>query len=185
MANVRVTCPTCNAELEIGEEHLGKEVECGSCLAAFVAEDPKTKKQPYKMRREEKDREDEEDEKEDRPRKKKRRRRRRDDDDGDDYDYSPPGTGGGGGTGLATTSMILGILSVLSLPFSLCCCFGFLSFPLSLGAIVTGAIALKQPAGKGMAITGLILGFLTIAISILFLVVGFGGNAANFNRFGR
>lgn len=174
MANVRVTCPTCNAELEIGEEHLGKEVECGSCLGAFVAEDPATKKKPYKMRREEKDPEDEED----RPRKKKRRRRRRDDDD-DDYDYSPPGSGGGG-TGLATTAMILGIVA---LPMACCC--GMFSLPLSLGAVVTGGIAMKNPEGKGQAVTGLICGLLALGFSIAALAIGFGMNAGNFNRFGR
>ena len=78
MAEIRVTCPMCNAELAIGEEHLGKEIECGSCLQPFVAEDPKTKKQPYKMRRPKNEASDDDDD--DRPRKKKRRRR--DDDDG-------------------------------------------------------------------------------------------------------
>lgn len=176
MANVRVTCPTCNAELEIGEEHLGKEVECGSCLGAFVAEDPKTKKQPYKMRREEKVRDDDEDE-EDRPRKKKKRRRRRDDDE-DDYDYSPPGSGGGGGSGLATTAMILGIVAI-----PLACCCGLFSIPVSLAAVVTGGISMKNPEGKGQAVTGLICGLLALAMSIGALVIGFG--MGNFNRFGR
>lgn len=177
MANIRVTCPTCNAELEIGEEHLGKEVECGSCLAAFVAEDPTTKKKPYKMRREEKDRDDEDED--DRPRRKKRRRRRRDDDD-DDYDYSPPGSGGGGGSGLATTAMILGIVAI---PLSCCC--GLFSIPVSLAAVVTGGISMKNPEGKGQAVTGLICGLLALALSIGGIILGLGMNAANFNRFGR
>jgi len=173
MANVRVTCPTCNAELEIGEEHLGKEVECGSCLGAFVAEDPKTKKQPYKMRRPKDDTGEDE---EDRPRKKKRRRRR--DDDEDDYDYSPPSSrGGGGGTGLAVTSLILGLLSL-----PLACCCGLFSLPVSLGASITGAIALKNPEGKGMAVTGLILGLLGIGLFIAAFAIGFGMNMGNLGR---
>src|SRR5258708_5973561 len=129
MANIRVTCPTCKAELEIGDEHIGKEVECGSCLQAFKVEDPKSKKTPYKMRR---PRNDDEDDDDDRPSRRKRRRRREDDED--DYDYSPPGTssGGGDGTGLAVTSLILGILSFPML----CCC--YLNIPISLAGIITG-----------------------------------------------
>ena len=61
MANVRVKCPTCNAELEIGEEHLGKEVDCGSCLQVFVAEGTREKK-PYRMRRTEREEDDQSDE---------------------------------------------------------------------------------------------------------------------------
>lgn len=177
MANVRVTCPTCNAELEIGEEHLGKEVECGSCLQAFVAEDPREKKQPYKMRRP-KDKADYDDD-DDRPSRRKRRRR---DDDEDEYDYSPPGTssGSGGGSGLAVTSLILGILSFPMF----CCC--YLNVPISLAGIVTGMIAMQKPQGKGMAVTGVILSVLSLmAFGGLFLFWG-GVNAVNFaqpNRF--
>ena len=51
MANIRVNCPTCKAELEIGEEYVGQEVECGKCLQPFKAEDSKSVKKPYKMQR--------------------------------------------------------------------------------------------------------------------------------------
>jgi hypothetical protein len=178
MANVRVICPTCNAELSIGEEHLGQQVDCGSCLAVFVAEDAKSKKQPYKMRRPADDAAEDEDD--DRPRKKRRRRR---DDDEDDYDYSPPGSrrgGDGGGTALATTSLILGILSI-----PMACCCGFFSLPISLGAAITGGIALKNPEGKGMAITGMILGILGIGLFVAALAIGLGANMANFNQMNR
>jgi predicted Zn finger-like uncharacterized protein len=37
MANIRVTCPTCESELEIDEVFAGQEVECGSCGHVFVA----------------------------------------------------------------------------------------------------------------------------------------------------
>ena len=88
MANIRVTCPTCKADLEISKEHLGKEVECGSCLQAFVAEDPKSKKKPYKMRRPKNEDRDDDD-------RSRKRRPRRDDDEEDDYDYSPRRYSGG------------------------------------------------------------------------------------------
>ena len=166
MAEVRVNCPTCNAELAIGEEHLGKEVECGSCLGAFVAEDPSTKKQPYKMKRE-----DRTDDDEDRPRKKKRRRR--DDDDEDDYDYSPPGASDGGGTGLAITSLILGILSF---PL-MCCC--YLNVPTALLGTALGAVAMYKPNGRGLAITGLAINIISLVIFAGLFVLGFGMQAAN------
>jgi hypothetical protein len=37
MANIRVTCPTCESELELDEMFVGQEVECGSCGRVFVA----------------------------------------------------------------------------------------------------------------------------------------------------
>ncbi len=173
MANIRVTCPTCNAELEIGEEHLGQEVECGSCLGAFVAEDPKSKKRPYKMQRPKDDDEDEDD----RPRKKRRRRR----DEDDDYDYSPPGSrDGGGGSGLAIASLILGIISI-----PMACCCGLFSIPLSLGAIATGGMSMKNPEGKGMAVTGVVLGVISLGLCVAAFAIGFGANMAQFNQIKR
>jgi TM2 domain-containing membrane protein YozV len=83
MPNVRITCPTCDSELEIGSEHLGEEVECGSCLQPFTAKGSAAKTKPYKMRRRERDDDRDDDEDDDRPR---RRRRRRDD---DDFEYDP------------------------------------------------------------------------------------------------
>lgn len=65
--------------------------------------------------------------------------------------------------GLALTSLLFGILG-----FCLCALGGIV-------AIITGFIALKKPNGKGMAISGIILGFLNIIVSIglgISLVVG-------------
>jgi predicted Zn finger-like uncharacterized protein len=73
MANVRVHCPTCNAELEIDDRYLGQEVECGSCLETFVAEEPKKKNDLVRLK---------DDEFEER---RPRRRRSRWEDDDDDY----------------------------------------------------------------------------------------------------
>jgi predicted Zn finger-like uncharacterized protein len=175
MANIRVTCPTCNSELEIDDEFVGQEVECGNCLQVFVAEGPK--KSGSSSRRSSDDEEEEE-----KPRKKKKKKRRREEDD-DDYDYdedyySPPSRGGGG-TGLAVTALVLGILAV----FPGCCC-GFLGIPLSIGAIITGGIAMKNPEGKGMAITGIVLGIIMLALTILSIVVNIGmGGMNNPNQF--
>ena len=182
MATIRVTCPTCKQELEIDSQHIGQEVECGSCLQVFVAKDPNDKgppaRKPYKARRDDDEDEDE------KPRKKKKRRRDDDDDYGDyDDDYDRPARGSGGGSGLAVISLVLGILS---LPMACCC--GLFSLPVSLGATITGGIAMKNPEGKGMAVTGLILGILGIILCIVALAIGVGMNLNNpgqFKGFGR
>ena len=170
MANIRVSCPACKAELEIGEEHIGQEVECGSCLQPFEAEDPKARKKPYKMKRS-RDEDDDEDEDD---RRSRRKRRRRDDDD-DDYDYSPPGSSrSDGGSGLAVTSLILGILSIPML----CCC--YLNIPISIAGIITGLIGMGKPQGRGMAITGLILSIVSLALFGGFILLAM--NPAQFNN---
>ncbi len=87
--------------------------------------------------------------------------------------YAPPQSGG---SGLATTSLVLGILSYL-------CCGPVCGIP----AIITGHIALGKvrrgespPSAKGLAIAGLVLGYVNLAVTagiFLFYLV-FGGLAA-------
>jgi predicted Zn finger-like uncharacterized protein len=200
MAKIRVKCPACNTELEIDSEFAGQEVECGNCLEVFVANPPGKKsgesragttgsssKSGSSSRGKSRDDEDE-----DRPKKRARsrrrdddddddehdRRRRRDDDEDDDYYSPPPSRRGGGGNGLAIASLILGITAV----FPGCCC-GLLGIPLSLGAIVTGSIALKNPEGKPMAIIGICLGALMIGFTILGIVFNIGMMGMNNGRF--
>ena len=172
MADVRVICPTCNAELAIGEEHIGKEVECGSCLGAFVAEDPKTKKKPYKMRRTEREDDDDDDE-----RPKKKRRRRRDDDD--DYDYSPPSASGDGSSTLGVLSLVFGLISF---PL-MCCC--YLNVPASLAGIACGAIGLAKPASRSLSIAGIACSVISLVIFGGMFAIGMGAQAVNFGKFGR
>lgn len=75
--------------------------------------------------------------------------------------------------GMAVASMVLGIFGVLIgwIPVV----GWFIGFVLALLAIVLGATAIgnanKRPAefgGKGMAVTGLVLGIVTLAIAVLF-----------------
>jgi hypothetical protein len=172
MANVRVICPACDAELEIGAEHIGEEVECGSCLKTFVASEARSERQPSKRRRPRDDEEDDDD------RLRRRRRSRRSESD-DDYDYRPS-RASNGGSGLAVASLVLGILS---LPMACCC--GLFSLPCTIGATITGAIALKRPEGKGMAIAGLILGIAGLALSVVMVVIGIGMNLNNPGQFNR
>ena len=72
---------------------------------------------------------------------------------------------------MAIVSLVLGCVS---LPLLLCA--GFLAAPISIGAVVCGHIALSalrsNPAGsgKGMALGGLVTGYVGILISLLFVV---------------
>lgn len=77
---------------------------------------------------------------------------------------------------LPTVSLILGILSIL-----LMCCYGGL--PLGLAAAITGYFGMNnvnkdpmQYGGKGLAIGGLILGISSIALTIIFIILGILGN---------
>jgi hypothetical protein len=63
---------------------------------------------------------------------------------------------------LSIIALVLGIVGIAS--------GGFLFIP-QIGAIVLGHIALRrEPSGRGMAIAGLVLGYLVIALWLLFLV---------------
>src|SRR5579883_2748109 len=188
MANIRVKCPACKAELEIDESYEGQEVECGNCLEVFSAKrgestpSGKTSEGDTSSRSgggsSSRSTRKSEEETEDKPRRKQRRR----DDDDDDDDYSgPPRRRPSNIDGLAIASLIMGILSVLmavgTFPFAACClCFGVVAMPisglLSLGAIMSGAFALRQPEGKPMAIIGLVLGGIAIALIVLQLILG-------------
>ena len=72
-------------------------------------------------------------------------------------------------SGLAMASMILGIVSFPALFFGFC-------FPIAIVAIVLGHIARRQvrrgeASGGGMALAGLICGYITLLISVLFLAL--------------
>lgn len=62
-------------------------------------------------------------------------------------------------TGLSATALILGLVSIF---------FGF-TFLVPLGALIFGIVALKrEPAGRGMAITGIVIGALFMLFWVLF-----------------
>lgn len=175
MANIRVTCPTCKTELEVGAEHAGQEVECGNCLQVFVAKGPERpepkapavlglpgpapKPKPKPKRR--RDTDDDEYDHDRRPR----------DDDFDDYDdYRPSrASDSSGADGLAVASLVLGILS---LPFV--CCWP-LGVPLAALAVVMGAVGLRSRDNHGLAVAGLVLGLVSLCLLAFAFFVGFGG----------
>jgi Domain of unknown function (DUF4190)/GYF domain 2 len=86
-------------------------------------------------------------------------------------------------SGLALASMICGIVAI---PLDFCC---YLGIPCGIAAIICGHMALSQikksPVpleGKGMAIAGLICGYVALLIMMLFIafivVVGISGSMA-------
>ena len=82
---------------------------------------------------------------------------------------------------LALISMITGIVG-----FPASCCCAFISIPLAIAAIATGAVALVQfrsePArytGKGMALAGLICGICVLLLTILVFALGLALNLFN------
>jgi hypothetical protein len=83
----------------------------------------------------------------------------------------PPAT-----NSLAVAGLILGILSLFG---SCCCCYGL---PFSIPGVIVSAIALAQlrkvdnQGGKGMAIAGLVLSLLGIALGLSLFALGFAFN---------
>ena len=74
----------------------------------------------------------------------------------------------GGGAGLSIASMILGIVSIL---FS--CCFYYIAFPCGLLGLIFAAVALKKAnAGKGMAVAGLVLCIISLALAVVTIIMG-------------
>lgn len=78
-----------------------------------------------------------------------------------------PSSGGEqGGAGLGVASMVLGILAVL-----LSCCYYYVAFPCALIGLILGAVAIKKNnRGKGMAIAGLVLSIISVAIAVITIV---------------
>jgi hypothetical protein len=78
-----------------------------------------------------------------------------------------PGQGGAPKKGLAITSMVLGIVSVvLFLPL------WFLTFFTGLAALITGVLARKRnPEAKGFALAGIITGVVGLLLSLIFGII--------------
>jgi hypothetical protein len=125
------------------------------------------------------------DEDDDRPRRRRRdwddeddpaiRRRRRGDSVEDDYRDGPRRSG----DGLGTAAMIVGIVSVVC---TLGCCIPYVNFvlgPLGLigavTALILGFVGRSRVPGSGMALAGIITGFVSLALAlVMLLVVGLG-----------
>jgi len=106
------------------------------------------------------------DDEDDRP---ARPRRRDDEDDRDDFDDAPRKKQGGG-NGLAVTSLVLGIISIIMV----CCC-AYVSPLLGIGALITGFTGKSKGQSNGMCLAGMITGGLAIVLSILLIVLALSG----------
>lgn len=70
-----------------------------------------------------------------------------------------------GSKGLAIAAMVLGIIGVI---FS---CVYYIGIPLGIVAIVLASMSLKKKCpGRGMAITGLVLGIITLSFVLILLI---------------
>jgi predicted Zn finger-like uncharacterized protein len=80
--------------------------------------------------------------------------------------------------GLAITSLVLGILSLLcSCGSVVSWCVAPLPFLLGVGAVVTGFLGMKR-GGRTLAIVGLSLGSVALLLTVVLLVVGIFASAA-------
>ncbi|WP_168626242.1 MULTISPECIES: DUF4190 domain-containing protein [unclassified Cryobacterium] len=66
--------------------------------------------------------------------------------------------------GLSIASMVIGIVSLVLMFF-------YIGWLTGIAAVIFGHIAMKkEPAGKGMALAGLITGYVAIGLSLIFLI---------------
>lgn len=86
---------------------------------------------------------------------------------------APTPAGSSGGTnGLAITSLITGILSILI------CLYWFLAAPLGIVAIITGVLgknAADVKGGRGLAMAGLITGAVGVLLALVMVILTFAG----------
>ena len=188
----RSTCPKCGAVLQLTDDMVNEQIECGNCQAVFVAKpdppasrrgpdeerpsrrrmsDPDAEERPSRRRRR-----DEDEEEDVRP-----RRRSRDDEDEDDHERPRRRQPANAGQGLGIASLVLGILS---LPLAFCC--GLFSLPLSGVGLILGIIGItKSPTNRGLAITGTILSGVGIVLAVVMVILGLAMNLGNFGPGGR
>ncbi len=70
--------------------------------------------------------------------------------------------------GLGVASMVTGILALV-----LGCCVPYVPFILALIAVILGGVSLaKKKGGKGMAITGLVCGIISLVPAVIIVVAG-------------
>ena len=68
---------------------------------------------------------------------------------------------------MAVASMVLGIVG-----FLISCCFYPVTIVLAVVGLILGAVAIKKgPAGKGMAVTGIVLSIISLAFAVLVIIL--------------
>ena len=72
-----------------------------------------------------------------------------------------------GSVGMAVASMVLGIVG-----FLISCCFYPAAIVMAVVGLILGAVAIKKgPAGKGMAVTGIVLSIISLAFAVLVIIL--------------
>ena len=72
-----------------------------------------------------------------------------------------------GSVGMAVASMVLGIVG-----FLISCCFYPATIVMAVVGLILGAVAVKKgPAGKGMAVTGIVLSIISLAFAVLVIIL--------------
>lgn len=85
------------------------------------------------------------------------------------------------GSGQALTSMILGIVGTVFGLMSWLFCLAFIPVILGIVGFVMGILGLKSASRHGMAITGIILSIIAVALPVIFFVLLVIFNAALFS----
>jgi hypothetical protein len=182
---------SCGRKLQAADEHVGRRVKCPACGAEMTVPGDKTAVQPVeavpsrpgpvqaeeppppvadddrprRRRREDDERDDDRDD--DRP----RRRRKWDDEDKDDEEDEPR-RADRATSGKAVAALVLGLLSLFLGAFLVGACTAIPAIILGILGLVEIGRSRGRLGGKGLAITGLILGFLGVALVPVGLVIG-------------
>ena len=81
-----------------------------------------------------------------------------------------------GSVGMAVASMVLGIVG-----FLISCCFYPATIVLAVVGLILGAVAIKKgPAGKGMAVTGIVLSIISLAFAVLVIILAASAGTTSF-----
>ena len=160
-----VECPSCAGKVRVPDSLLGRRARCPRCSHVFTVAGPEDAAPPAPPERREASAFT--------PEPAPPRAWREAPAEWEDED-APRRHGGAGTNGFALTALILGISS---LPLAFCC--GLFSVPVSLLAIVFGAVGARAPEGRTMGTAGLVLGSIALVLMIAMLALGVAINLAN------
>ena len=162
---LNVNCPHCEALLDVAPAWLGNPMECGGCGSVFpcplIAEEAPPDEAPKSAR----------------DAASRRRRVRENHDRWDGYeeyvqDEDPDSHAGKKrGPGFATTSLILGILSLVigsSITIFTCGLGGFVQTIMSIVGLILGYLGMRSD-GRGNAIAGMVLNVLGALFAVLWM----------------
>ena len=163
-----INCPSCSTRLAVEEAHIGQMVRCPNCQKATVVPDPRAPAAPVRAPERGYD---------DRERAPRSRR--------DDYDDEPPpirrrrDPNEGSGSGIA--AMVLGIVAIVlsCIPYV-----NIVGLICAILAIILGALGRSSPGGGGMAVAGLVMGIIVVALWLVGLVLVFALGVHVYRAFG-